>query len=905
MLSVQRWSAREVKALRQALRLSQRKFADHLGVNPRLIAKWEAGQTRPGPSNQSMLDTALTLADQAQQAMFADLLAPDGRRPVSRGPLCQLLRDITDFTGRDEEIRELIGLLTSPPANGVRVIAIHGPAGVGKTVLATHVAHHVRVAYPDGQLYVNLRGNQTERVPVGDVITSLLNDLDWDAPIPDNGEDRARALRTVLSQRRILLVLDNAQDEEQVIPLLPGDSSCAVLVTSRRRLTGIDGAEHLSLRLMTPDQGLSLLTAIVGAGRIDAEPPAAAEIVQLCGRLPLALRIFGARVAARRASTLTAAAGLLRDERARLDALRDGERAVRASFRISYDGCTEPVRRAFRLLGIVQDIDFPAWVLASLAELTVAEAESRLEALVDAELLDIASEGYYARHYRLHDLLHLFAREQLEAEEESGDRGEAARRLLNEYIAMTARALCRDDPYAANELEAPPAELRAIHDAIEKDPHRWSRSEWPALVSAVAIAHDNDLWPEAWLLAEQLGTLSRLHSGWSDWERIVERGLETARAGGDHAREARLRWSVGVLRREQGRFRDSILQLRYSADLFDLQGDEFHKAVVHRALADTFRFTGQLAEGIEHFALALGTFERTGHDQLAAGSLSGMGDSYRGLSRWDESILCLDRAIALYSESSNRRGLARAKVRLGIVWRDRCHYRQAEQLFNESLHIMCLLGDRRWKAQTLRQLGIVCRNTGRIPPALDFLSHALTISESLADSRNVAVTLRNLGDANRYAGEFTHAERQLGDALTRFQRLPDRRWEARTLASLGDLDRACGNHERADANLDAALSIFSDIGDRPGQARVLRGRGILRREQRLFEDSLAAFAASGAIFGDLGDQVWVARALAGSATTHSAAGLSGAPELLVEAYTECHRAGAESDQEIIDWLFEW
>lgn len=905
-VAVQRWSGLEIRALRAALRMSVRQFADHLGVSPRLVSKWESGTTSPRPANQSMLDEALRLAGPEVEVRVEELLAVESRPSESASPLRQLPRDITDFTGRDDEVDRLVSLLGAPSDAGVRVVAIHGPAGVGKTVLATHVAHRMRTAFPDGQLYVNLRGTQAQRADRTDVIASFLNDLGWTAPVPDTLADRARTFRTALSERRVLLVLDNAHDEDQVLPLIPGNAECAVLITSRRRLLRIDGARHLSLRIMTADQGRALLAAIIGAARITAEPEAADEIVRLCGQLPLALRIAGARLDARPALSLASFAERLRDERARLDVLQDGERAVRASFGISYQGCDPPVRRAFRLLGILENTDFPAWALAILAEIPVAAAETLVEELVDAELLETAPERYRTGRYRFHDLLHLYAREQLGMEEDAAQRKSAARRLLTEYVAMCARVQCRDDPATPHRLDAPPATLKAVHDVIATDPRAWFRAEWPGLVGAVTIAHDADLWQQAWVLAEQLGDLRHWHAGWADWERTMERQLDAARAGGDRAREARLRCTFGVMRREQGRFTESIRQLRYSADLFDKLGDEFHKAVIHRALADTFRYTGRLSEGIDHLAIALDMFERAGNQPMVAGALSGMGDIYRGLSRWEDSIRCLDRAIELYAQAADRRESARAKVFRGIVWRDRCHFDVAEALFEDALQTLRGLGDRRWEAQALRHLGIVCRNTRRGATAVEFLTAALGISESLDDARGVAVTLRNLGDAHRCAGDLDAAVDPLRRALTQFHELNDRRWQARTHASLGEVDTALGRFDDAMTNHDTALTIFTDIGDRPGQARVHRGLGILYRRQGRFDDSVREFEHSYTMFLALGDQIWAARALAGSAETLRAARAGDEwRRPLRDANHLCDQAGARSPDDIRGWLYEW
>jgi hypothetical protein len=414
MLALYR-SGRQVEAM-AVYRETRRALVDQLGVEP-------------GAELQRLHQAMLT-ADPG----LAPASPPRADRMVAPA---QLPRDVADFTDRTKQITQVRDLLIpgdpDEEPHAVVVCAIAGPAGVGKTALAVHVAHQLRAQYPDGQLFANLRGAEPGALPAAEVLGAFLRALAVDpTQLPDDVEQRAALYRSRLASRHMLIVLDNAATEAQVDPLLPGVGSCAVLVTSRRRFAGLPGARLVELDVLEVEAAAELLARIVGPERAAAEREATEEIVRLCGYLPLAVRIAAARLVARRHWSLSRMATLLADEQRRLDELQLGDMQVRASVTLSFHGLNATAQRAFRCLWMLNAGDFASWMVAALLDVDVERAEELLDVLVDAQLLEVARHGQSGQiRYRLHDLIRLYAREQADAHKCAGERSAALARLIN------------------------------------------------------------------------------------------------------------------------------------------------------------------------------------------------------------------------------------------------------------------------------------------------------------------------------------------------------------------------------------------------------------------------------------------------------------------------------------------
>jgi hypothetical protein len=371
-----------------------------------------------------------------------------------RGPivtsLFQLPPDISDFTGRNLMRDEVLSLLRtdSEGTHAIVISSIAGAAGIGKTALAVHIAHKLASYYSDGQLYVDLRGAGDDRLDPLAVLGEFLRALGLEGrSIPDDMDERSRLYRAGLAYRRILVVLDNAASEAQVRPLLPGSASCGVIVTSRRRLAALAGSRIYSLDVLGQSEALDLVRKICGDDRVNEEPDAARQIVELCGCLPLAIRIAGARLAQRSHWRIGHLVDILANERKRLSALKVGDLEVRSSFSLSYDNEEGEVRRLFRLLGLIKTVDFAGWVAAPLLNCDQGTGEELVDRLVDAQLLDVTGRDAAGEtRYRFHDLLRVYARERLAEEEPPESAATSERRLIAAYLRLAERSYMRQWP---------------------------------------------------------------------------------------------------------------------------------------------------------------------------------------------------------------------------------------------------------------------------------------------------------------------------------------------------------------------------------------------------------------------------------------------------------------------------
>ncbi|WP_410620632.1 BTAD domain-containing putative transcriptional regulator [Amycolatopsis sp. cmx-8-4] len=620
---------------------------------------------------------------------------PVPRQPAPVWPVCQLPPDVADFTGRDAELAELTEVLGS--GDGVPVAVLSGEPGAGKSTLAVRAAHRLRARFPDGQLYVPSGPRD-----LGDVLADLLRALGVTGPaIPDDVRARAAVFRGRLTDRRVLVVLDDATDPEHVRTLLPGTPGCAVLVTSRRRLSGLAGAHRLPLGPLPDADAASLLTRLAG-GRVAREPADAARIIAACDHLPLALRIAGSRLAIRPHLRLAELADRLEDEVRRLDELTVSDLGVRGSIALSYDGLRPLTRRAFRLIGRCTNLDLPAWAVTALID--DPGADEAVEELVEASLLesggpDETGEG----RYRLHDLVRLYATE-LDAPDGGGLRTVLAATLA---LADTAAArLPRTVPMPALARKAPPQPLP--HELVERllaRPERWFAAERANLLLLVGTLCGLGRRNDALLLLDRLSGYLYLQGHYAD----MRAGYETvlAAAGEDRPLAAIAEANLTLLRHARGQYEEAAAGYRECAKKLEEHGDRRTHAWVSANLAHCLIGLGRAEEALHTAAHARELFTVDGEVAELGWVRAAESAALHRLGRVVDALDVDEETVALARKSGEPRELGIALH--GVAWSLLLSGQplEAASAITESVTLLRTTPARSSLAKSLRTLGAI------------------------------------------------------------------------------------------------------------------------------------------------------------------------------------------------------
>lgn len=734
----------------------------------------------------------------------------------------QLPPDAADFTGRDGLIHELVGVLTGERSGPV-VAALLGPGGVGKSALAVHVAHRVSAAYPDGQLHVDLRGTTGTPASPAEVLGRFLRALQLHrGAIPDGADERMDAYRTLLSGCRMLIVLDDAANEQQVRPLLPGSETSAVLLTSRSRLAGLAGARLIEVEMLSDEEATALLARVAGGDRMHVAPDAAADIVACCGNLPLAVRVAGARLATRRQWTPRLLANRLTGERRRLDELSAGDQQVRATIELSFRSLEPAGQAAIRRLGHLGFADFQSWVVACALDIEIAAAEQVVEQLVDSHLVDYAfvDDAGLVR-YRLHDLVRIYAREEAERHESRTDLLASTARVVGGWSAILDRLrehIVDNVTSGAIPLTAPQLESKVDPGALDTaltDPRGWLDTEQVSLVLAVERAAEMGLDELAVAVASVLcSSKYPLNNVIDLWNRAHQAALTAAcRAGNTHG-EAILLAELGQLRYEQDRYAEARQYLTDAVERFRDLHDQRGEASALCALGLACREQGYLPEA-EYFltqasALCQGFADdrATGHCERVIGSVH----LERG--EFDAADRSLAAALAAFRRAGSRRGEALTLRNIGLTHRARGRLTEAEAAFTHALSLFDELGDAKLAAFCRRGLAKTHIRMGRLTEAREPLESAAAEHRHEHDGWAEAMVMRTLGELDLAAGRLDAASTWLTSALKAFRAQGAALFCARTLRDFAQLARTRGDHAAAGAALTEAIDTFREYGAR-------------------------------------------------------------------------------------------
>jgi tetratricopeptide (TPR) repeat protein len=695
----------------------------------------------------------------------------------------QLPADLAAFTGRDRELRAVVGVVDEVPGSGSTVVisAIDGMAGVGKSALAVRAAHFLSDRFPDGQLFLDLHGHTRGMSPrdPADALAALLKSLGVPpGRIPAEPDARAAAYRERLAGTRTLILLDNAASEAQVRPLIPGHGGCLVLITSRRRLKALDAAHTVALDVLPLPDAVALLRTLVEPGRAAAQDPAWQRVATLCGCLPLALRIATALIRHRPAWTLDHLADKLRAVPLDLGSFTDGARDLTAVFDLSYQALGNDLRDLLRRLGLTPGLDIDAYATAALLDTDPVRAERLLQDLVDHHLLTEPVTG----RYRMHDLIRSYAHTLTLTLDPESERDRAFDRLLH-YYAHTAQAASQTVaryPRLAPDGGAP------AHAPTLTDPdvaRSWLRVERANLDAAFSHSLTGGRYRPTLALAAGLAEILQSDGPWP-------RALEIHQA---------------------------------AADVAEHQGYPEAHANALTDLGRARHLTGDHAGAGDSFARALGIYRELGHRHGEAHALTDLGNVRRMTGDYPRAGEAFSRALDIYSELGNRHGEATALIDLGNMRQTIGDHPGAVEALTRALEICRALGHRLGEATALTDLGRARHLSGDYSEAADAHTRALEIYRALGNRHGEANTLTGLGSVRQTAGDHAGAGEALAQALEIFRALGHRGNEACVLNYYAATIAATGDRQRALALYQQSLAMNQELNKPDDEAIALEG----------------------------------------------------------------------------------
>ncbi|HEX6871525.1 MAG TPA: BTAD domain-containing putative transcriptional regulator [Micromonosporaceae bacterium] len=656
-----------------------------------------------------------------------------------------LPRPAAGFAGREAQLTFLDSLVARPGTPGGPIAAITGTAGIGKTTLAVHWAHRVAHMFPDGQLYVNLRGfDEGPPMSSAEAVRIFLDALGaHPSRIPAGQQAQADLYRSLVNGRRMLVVLDNAAGVDQVRPLIPGAPACFVLITSRNDMAGLvagEAAQVIGLDLLTRAEGRALLAWRVGEERVAAEPEAVDDMIDLSARLPLALAIVAARAVIRPEFPLSALAAQLRAGRA-LDPFDIGDRSadVRTVFSWSYRTLSDEAARLFRLLGLHPGPDLEISAAASLAGMPVHRTLSLLRELARAHLLTEPVPGRYA----CHALLAGYASELCHSADDERHRDSARRRLLDHYLHSAAAAAAKLDEYREPVPLAEPAAAVVVHSPANHDQAlSWLNDEYPVLLAVAHLAAAENFDAYVWRLAGVLGDFFDRRGYWQDWADILQLAHAAARRLDEPRALALTYRGLGRVHEWLGRHDDAWSLLGSALEIFTALEDRIGMARTCHSLGRVAELRGDQAEALRLTRRGLELFEVAGHRAGTAKALNGVGWYHALLGDHREALAYCARALTIVQELGDRRVEANTWDSLGYIHHHLGDPQRAIECYRQAIAVVRLIGDRFHEAEMSVHLGDAYELAGDPRSARQAWRHALTVLEQLGHPDAIQVRSR-------------------------------------------------------------------------------------------------------------------------------------------------------------------